>query len=323
VTAGLAIPAALLAALCVAVPAAAQTGVADLLTNLRSRNGGVLGLMGYNMIPDGSANALQFNRTDTADSASLVTMGQFGFGFTVSQSFPLYLEAFGGYARYDPRFLVTNGEHERQTSLRWNNVTGTLGVGYDIEIAQNLYIRPILNGGLGYAAPDTAILGWLIGRRTGLDTSVLSNRHASAYGLGGSMVLAYYDHRPARDIDVELRYTNLHLQSYGDTVRAARGDSNAQTLYLWARYRWPTGWEAFGRPVRWVAEFNASWYFGDQRLALGFDWAIKAGGGIEFDVGRHEIGALGLSLSRVRLIARYLYGDRGVTGTSVGLGVSF
>ena len=316
---------AILAAIFLAVPglAMAQTTVANLLTNLRPRNGGVLGLMGYNMIPDGSANALQYNRTEAQNASSLVNLGQFGFGFTVSQSFPLYLEAFGGYARYDPRFLFTNGQQERQTSLRWNNVTGTLGVGYDIPIAQNLYIRPILNAGLGYTAPDTTLLGWFVERRTGLDVSALSNRHASAYALGGSLVLAYYDHRPARDIDIELRYTNLYLQTYGNTMQAARGESNAQTVYLWARYRWPTGWEAFGRPLRWVAELNASWYFGDQRLALGFDWAIKAGGGIEFDVGRYEIGAMGISLSRVRLIARYLYGDRGVTGHSVGLGVSF
>lgn len=303
-------------------PARAQSR-AEILTNLRPRNGGVLGLMGYNVIPDGSANALQFNRTEAQDSASLVTLGQFGAGFTVSDSFPLYLEGFVGYARYDPRYLFTLGAQERRTPLRWNNVAGTIGVGYDIQVAQNLYIRPIFNASLGYMAPDATLFGWFVERRTGVDTSVLSNRHASAYGLGGSLVLAYYDHRPARDIDVELRYTNITLQSFGDTIPAARGQATAQTLYLWARYRWPTGWEAFGRPIRWVTELNASWYLGDQRDALGFGWAIKAGGGIEFDIGRYEIGALGLTVSRVRLVGRYMYGENNITGTSVSLGVSF
>lgn len=319
--AGLLLCAVLLAGL--AMPAAAQTSPSDILTGFRPRNGGVLGLMGFNMTPDGSANALQFNRTEAQDSASLVTMGQFGFGFTVSQSFPLYLEAFGGYARYDPRYIMTNGEQSRRTSLRWNNVTGTLGVGYDIQIAQNLYIRPIINGALGYAAPDSTLFGWFVERRTGIDTSVLTDRHANVYGLGGSLVLAYYDHLPAREIDLELRYTNLQLQTFGDTFRGVQTSSNAQTLYLWARYRWPTGWEAFGRPMRWVTDFNASWYFGDQQAALGFGWAVKVGGGIEFDIGRYEIGAMGINLNRVRLVARYMYGDHNVTGNSVSLGVSF
>ena len=39
--------------------------------------------------------------------------------------------------------------------------------------------------------------------------------------------------------------------------------------------------------------------------------------------GRYEIGAMGLSMSRVRFIGRYFIGDRNVTGASFGIGVSF
>lgn len=307
-----------------AAPSCAQT-IAETLTHLRPRNGGVLGLMGYNVIPDGSSNALQFNRAEaqSTNSASLVSLSQFGFGFTWGESLPIYTEAYMGYARYDPRYLFSGGEQERRTGLRWNNLTTTLGVGYDFQIARNLYIRPILNASLGYVAPDTSLFAWFVGRRTGLDTSALADRHTNAYGLGGSLVLAYYDHRPTRDIDVELRYTNITLQTFGDTMPLVRGQSSSQTVYLWARLRWPTGVEAFGRPVRWVLESNTSYYFGDQAEALGYRWAIKVGGGLELDVGRQEFGALGLYVSRIRLVARYMFADQGVTGTSVGLGFSF
>jgi hypothetical protein len=50
---------------------------------------------------------------------------------------------------------------------------------------------------------------------------------------------------------------------------------------------------------------------------------VKAGGGIEFDMGRYEIGLMGINASRVRLIGRYFVGDQGVTGVSFGLGISF
>jgi hypothetical protein len=136
-------------------------------------------------------------------------------------------------------------------------------------------------------------------------------------------MLAYYDFREEGDVDIELRYTHLLLETFGNTMEAARGRADAQTLGLWARYRWPTGVEAFGRPVRWVLDGSATTYFGDQQDVMGFTWAVKAGGGIEFDTGRWELGAFGLNLNRVRLIGRYFYGDNNVTGYSFGIGMTF
>jgi hypothetical protein len=290
---------------------------------LRSRPGGVLGLMGYNVTPDGSANALQVNRSSgSGEGNSTLLLSQFGFGFTVSESFPLFMEAYLGTARYDPRALFTGGQ-TRRLPLRWNNVTATVGVGYDIALADNLWLRPILNFSLGYAASDAALFGAFLERRRDTDLSVLTDAHVNVWGHGGSLVLAYYDYRPERDIDVELRYTHIRLQTFGDTFPAAAGSSTARTLGLWGRYRWPTGREAFGRPIRWVLDGNATSYFGDQRDAIGFAWSAKVGGGIEFDIGRYEIGAVGLNLSRVRLIGRYFFGDKGVSGYSFGLGISF
>jgi hypothetical protein len=91
-----------------------------------------------------------------------------------------------------------------------------------------------------------------------------------AFGLGGSLVPADHDYRPERDIDVELRSTQTQLETFGNTLPAARGTSTAEAVGLWTRYRWPTGREAFGRPIRWVLDGSASWYLGDQRGAIGF-----------------------------------------------------
>jgi hypothetical protein len=323
--------------LCPGTPAHAQgaldefrSELADRLDALRgsiaSRRGGVLGLMGYNMIPDGSANAIQVNRTQASGSGpgdQTLTLSQFGFGYTVSESFPLWIENYIGYARYDPRAVFSTGEEVRRTPLRWNNTTMTLGVGYDIAIAENLWLRPIVNVAAGYAAGDASLFASFINLRTDRDISALTDRHMNVFGYGGALMLAYYDYRPARDIEVELRYSHLALQTFGDTPAELSGDSTSQTISLWARYRWPTGMEAFGRPVRWVLDGNASRYFGDQERTLGFAWAMKLGGGIELDTGRFELGALGITLERVRLVARYLFADDNVTGYSIGIGMSF
>ncbi|MBX9748392.1 MAG: hypothetical protein K5Q68_02140 [Roseococcus sp.] len=304
---------------------AAAARAAEVRNNLRIRQGGVLGLFGYNVTPDGSTNALSITRGTavSGDGAKALTLSQFGFGFTVSEAFPLFLESYLGTARYDPRTYITGGSETRRVPMHWNNIAATLGVGYDIRLAEHLWLRPILNGSLGYAASDASLLGAFINWRTSRDISALTDQHMNVYGLGGSLVLAYYDYRPARDIEVELRYTQIRVQSFGDTPERIGGNSTARTVGLWARYRWPTGLEAFGRPLRWVIDTSASGYLGDQREALGFGWSVKVGGGIEFDIGRHEFGAMGLTLSRVRLIARYFYGDGGITGTSFGIGMSF
>ncbi|APT59886.1 hypothetical protein RGI145_21535 [Roseomonas gilardii] len=299
--------------------------LAELRSGLRSRPGGVLGLMGYNATPDGSANAVTVDRSRVTGGIGdrTLTLGQLGSGFTVSESFPLFLEGYLGYARYDPRAVFSGGEEQRLTPLRWNNVVGTVGVGYDIRLGEYLWLRPILNASLGYAASDASLFGDFVKYKTGVDISVFRDIHMNVWGLGGSMVLAYYDYRPKRDIDVELRYTQIRLETFGDTLPQARGSSTAQAVGLWTRLRWPTGLEAFGRPVRWVIDGSASTYLGDQRDALGFSWSAKIGGGIEFDVGRYEMGGMGLYLSRVRFLGRYFFADRNITGVSFGIGMSF
>jgi len=299
----------------------------DRLAGLQSRRGGVLGLMGYNVVPDGSANAISLTRGSSGDKndngSPGLTLGQFGFGFTVSDSLPLYLEIYAAYARYDPRYLFSGGDVQRGNRLRWNNLTSTIGVGWDFQIAQNLYIRPILNGAIAYAAGDSTMFGWLIDRRTGANITALTGNNVSAWGLGGSLVLAYYDARPRREIDIELRYTQIHLETFGDTLPAARGTSIARTVTWWGRYYWPTGWEAFGRPVRWLIDTNFSWYVGNQARAVGFTWATRVGAGIAMDLGRQEFGVAGINVGRLGLIASVLYGDRGVTGHSLGITMSF
>jgi hypothetical protein len=64
-----------------------------------------------------------------------------------------------------------------------------------------------------------------------------------------------------------------------------RGDTNVVAFSLWGRLRWPTGLEAFDRPVRWVVEGQHSRFFGEPEDALGFNYLSKVGGGLELDLG--------------------------------------
>jgi hypothetical protein len=291
---------------------------------IQPRRGGVLGLMGYGMLPDGSANALQVSRgnlgVDGADPT--LTLSQFGFGFEVAESFPLYLEIYASYTRYDPRPVLL-GLAPTRNPLRWNNFTTTIGAGWDFYLNENWYVTPILNLAGGYAASDSSLFASFINYRRDIDIKALQDIHANVYGVGGALMLTLMDYRPDRDIDFQARFNIMRLETFGDTFRGVSATSLPSSLTFWGRYRWPTGMEALGRPMRWVLNGNFSYYTGQQRESLGFAWAAKFGGGIELDIGRTEIGALGLYPTRVSLTAQYLYGDNNITGASVGIGISF
>ncbi|MFC3127176.1 hypothetical protein ACFOD4_19080 [Pseudoroseomonas globiformis] len=290
---------------------------------IRSAVNGVLGVLAYSAVPDNSASSVQIdNGVGTGENSAGLTMTQLGAGFTVSESFPLYLEGFLGYARYDPVFVFSDGEERRRLPTRWNSFAGTIGVGYDFNIARNLYLRPIINGTLGYVGSDSALAGAYLDYRFDRRVDFLTQGQVSAAGIGGALMLAYYDHLPEREIDIELRATQMHLQAFNSTGKIADGAADTTTINLWGRYRWPTGVEVMQRPVRWVVEGTGSYFIGDQKTALGLAWLGKVGGGVELDFSAHHIGAVGLYLQRMRLVGRYVFG-KDIQGFSIGLGMTF
>jgi hypothetical protein len=63
---------------------------------------GVLGLMGYSVVPDLTSSTLAIDSAGTGNPQ--LTMSQLAGGFTISRSTPLYLEGGIAYSRYDPTF---------------------------------------------------------------------------------------------------------------------------------------------------------------------------------------------------------------------------
>lgn len=291
--------------------------LADVLTDARikERTDAILGLMSFMLTPDVTTGSLSLNNEPTGNpDIFMVTVGG---GFTTSQDFPLYLEGTLGYSRYDPIFLASDGLIERPVPTKWNSVSLTGGVGWDFPVASELKFRPIFNFSLGRVASDSFVAGTILENQTGDGFEFLKQGTLDVYGLGGTLMLDYERYRDKNEIDIELRYTNIHLQSYSDTPAAVQGSSNAQSLSLWLRWRAPTNFTAMNKPVRYVLEAARTSYIGDMRGALGFDELNSLGVGLELDSSAHEI-----IVTRTRLIFRYQFSDN-VQGTSVGFAISF
>ena len=282
--------------------------------DLQKRADGVLTMLSYSVTPDASAGSLSID-SGTTDNPK-ITSSILGAGFTVATGFPLYMEGFLGYSRYDPTFLASNGTEQRKIPAKWNSISATIGLGWDFELMPGLYLRPIVNASLGHVESDLSLAGRALEYAVQQDFEFLDGGDLNAYGLGGSLMLDYGIYEETHEIDIELRYTYIRLNTY-NTSDAVEGGVDAETLSLWSRWRQPTGLVLFRRPVRYVLEGTASVYLGDQRGALGFDHLSSAGAGLEFDFSRYST-----ILTRVRVIGRYLFGNN-VSGYSGGISISF
>jgi hypothetical protein len=283
--------------------------------NVQKAANAVLSMMGLMLTPDVTTGSLSFSNDATGNPDFRMT--SLGGGFTTSKAFPLFLEGTAGISRYDPTFVATDGVEERAIPVKWNVVTVTVGIGWDFPVAKDLVLRPMANFSYGHLESDTSLAGRVIESRSDATLEFLDGGRLDAYGLGGSLMLDYENYLPEREIDVELRYTNIHLQSFGSTSPGAQGSAAAQSVNLWSRWRAPTGLTLMERPMRYVLEYVYTRFLGDLDGVLGFNHLNSVGAGLELDVSKYDI-----IMTRARLVGRYKFGDN-VTGWSVGFAVSF
>jgi len=284
-------------------------------SRIQEHANGVLALMAYQAVPDLTSSSLSITNPTSGNPG--IVMSQLGGGFTVSKSLPLYLEGAIAYSRYDPVFVASNGVDARQLPTRWNSLSGTAGIGWDFPIAPELAFRPIFNFSLGKVASDLQIARAYLRNVTDRQLDFLDGGSLNAYGLGGAVMLDWEHYRQDYEVDVELRYSDIELKSYGSSSAAVEGSASARTANLWARWRAPTGLQAFDRPLRYVLEFSHSRYLGSQADVLGFDRLTTLGTGLELDTSAHDI-----FITRIRAVVRYVFGNN-VSGFSLGLAVSF
>jgi hypothetical protein len=296
-----------LALLLAPAPARAQVSDAD----LQKRANAVLTLMGFSLVPDVTTGALSIS--DQSAGNPYFRQTSISGGGKPKRDVPLYLEGTLANGRYDPTFAVPDAQ--ATVSVKWQSLLATGGVGWDFPVARELVLRPVFNFSLGRVESEGSVSAAPApSGRAALD--FLTSGRLNATGLGGSLMLDYERYRPENEVDVELRYTNIHLQSF-DSSQAVEGHANAQTLSLWSRYRAPTGLTALERPVRYVLEYAYTTFLADLKGVLGFDDVHSFGAGVELDSSHHDV-----YVTRTRLLVRYKVGNN-VTGWALGLAVSF
>ncbi len=295
-------------------PAFAQNLRTQLADEIQARAHAAMSLVSFSITPDATAGSLSINSASSGNPD--ITLGQVGAGFTVAEAFPVYMEGFAGWNRYDPVFLASDGTEERRLPTKWNTVSATIGLGWDFKLCEGLYLRPIVNASLAHLESDLSLGGRALGFLLDREIQFLDKGRLNMYGLGGSLMLDYGIYKESYELDVELRYTWIHLQTY-DAPAVVAGDFDPMTVSLWTRYRWPSGLVLFRRPMRWVLEGALTSYVGEQRGALGFNHLTSLGAGVELDTSYYS-----QIWTRTRFVGRYLIGQN-VSGFSAGISITF
>jgi hypothetical protein len=298
-----------LCAACALAPALAlaQDGVVGV--DLQKLANAVLAVMGFTVTPDVTTGSLSIFNQATGNPH--FKQSSVGGGFTTSKGFPLYLEGTAAYARYDPTFVAAVDE---PVHVDWESVSLGGGVGWDFPLAAAGWtLRPIFNLSLGQVSSSGAAG---LAPESGADSVFLRDGELNAFGIGGSIMLDYERYRPENEIDLELRYSNIYLQSYNSSA-AVEGHASAQSVSAWARWRAPTGLHVSELPLRYVLEYAYTRFLGDLEGTLGFEDIHSFGIGLELDSSKRDI-----VVTRTRLLARYRVGNN-VDGWAIGLAVSF
>jgi hypothetical protein len=305
-----------LCAACALAPALALAQDSGIVgVDVRKLANGVLALMGFSVTPDVTTGSLSISNQETGNPD--FKQGSVGGGFTISKSFPLYLEGTAAYARYDPTLLVMNRQVEEPVQLDWESVSLGGGIGWDFPLAAAGWtLRPIFNLSLGRVTSSGADGGRFLAPQSGAESDFLRDGELNAFGLGGSIMLDYERYRPENEIDLELRYSNIHLQSFNSSA-AVEGHASAQSVSLWSRWRAPTGITLLERPLRYVLEYAYTRFLGDLEGVLGFDDIHSFGVGLELDSSKYDV-----FVDRTRFLVRYKIGNN-VTGWAVGIAASF
>lgn len=285
---------------------------------IRARADSALAVLGISAVPSETASSLVFDTGPGSKSGNDFSAAQLGGGFTFSESFPLYLEGYVGYNRYDPVFVLSGGTDQQVIPAKWTSLAATGGIGWDFSLTEHLALRPALHLTLGTVISDTAFISDFVADAIGVEGEFLKSGSLTAGGVGGSVSLVY-NRRWTNDVEADLilRHTHIHLEPIaGD--KDVSSSAEAVTTALWSRLRLPTGYDAFGGPIRGVTEFSASWLPGDQGEILNTEWLAQVGFGYEIDITETWVPYV----TTTRLMFRYAKGEY-LNGYSIGLAASF
>ncbi len=290
--------------------AGAQVGPGD--TDLVAQ--AALAALGVAALPGDGATTISVLGASGAQADFFST--QIGGGYNPSDESSLYLEGYLAYQNYSPIFILPVPD-PTLIDVRWSSVAFTGGVGWDMNLTEELVFRPVALASVGHVFGQ-AIFDGLLPSASGADPGGLFEDGLFAGGLGAALSLDYDAEVSGTRLDVRARHSWMKSVPVGEPDRLGVS-SIASATNLFGRATRPIpGANWGGLPLNAVAEASYTRFWGDQAIILRTDWLSTIGAGLEVELPE----STPASLSAGRLTLRYVFGQN-YDGISIGIGLSF
>jgi len=205
---------------------------------------------------------------------------------------------------------------ETRVGARWTTYGGTIGLGPQFRLRDDLTVTPILNGGLARLESDADYAGPGAELSAAIVDGIGFNWDALTWSGGGALRVDW--NRPVgRSLELELiaRYDLRWFGTFETDDPAQEFTARTQVVSLRGDLLGPFGRQVFGDDLYWRATLAYRGFLeGDLNDS---QHIVEVGGAIEVDVSSHTPLA-----GRVSLSAAAFVGDQ-VTGWTVGVGFRF
>ncbi|WP_118136696.1 hypothetical protein [Oceanicella sp. SM1341] len=311
----------LLGASLFAGPAAAQVTVPELREAFRNAAretdlvSGLLALTVFGATPGISTATFDVDDGDEFSTYRISPSRAFDAGFTGAR---VYLEGSLGYlAGGQGEDISIEVAEPTRVGFDFTTFSALGGAGLEFDLAQGTVLRPILLAGYSYTDVDAEFSGPEAGLLSAAGKGILWDAHLHNFIFGGALALQH-DESFAGDLNLQarMRYTHYVARSFSATDSVLVGTRDFGVLVGAAELDGPTGLNVVGRQLRWIG-FTTGTFLPGRSDALGFNYFVELGGGLELVDPDMVSGVEGVSLRGSGLLGN------GVYGWSLGLSLEF
>ena len=266
-----------------AIQVSAQQEVIDQIREQTLREGGpdrlgagYAALINFAVNPDISAATYNIKVEGVRDPSISAYRLPLRYVFTLDNvDWRPLVQANFAYLTQDAGFDIDTGD---SIDAKWRTYGGSLGIGAEIPLSNNLLLVPIVDAGLARIESDADYHGVLsnVFLKPALDGLVF-NWDADAWVIGAALGVSYRRAWNSVDLDVQSSLTYNYIKSYDSSSDLIEFDSQMTTFDINVDAVVPTGKSIAAYPIALVGTVGYTSFLGPNRDELGFQYFFEGG----------------------------------------------
>jgi hypothetical protein len=305
--------------LAVSGPLAAQTSSDPVRSQIEAARlgAGYAQIINLAATPDFSAARYRVGSAEPKLELDVLRLPYQSRWIALSDDADLYWRVAGGYLQLKQDLPIVAGDPSLgDIASKWSAYSASGGLLARIRLGSGFTLEPALDVGVARLDNGASYNGIAFGLQPLLD-GILFNWHTNAWLATPSLALAWTTGNAEGRATVRGHVARSWISTFDATDPIQEFTEAANSYSVRAEYAKANAWQAFDRPLGWIAYASYAGFFGANRNALGFTSVTELGGGLETPLAPD-----GQRPERLRLSAGYLFGPD-VTGWSVGLSLQY